>query len=124
MVLAWARTWRRGMRPDRSLASPQKATSRPIGREEMPMLSQFLQDDLAQALLQAQNSPQWARAKRLLLVMLGVWLTYFLLVNWFVHSLNKIAVPVVGIPLGTYLAVQGAAIVFAVALFRFARRAV
>ena len=37
------------------------------------------------------------------------------------HSLNKIAVPVLGIPLGTYLAVQGAAIVFAVALFRFAR---
>ena len=48
-------------------------------------------------------------------------MTYFLLVNWFVHSLNKIAVPVIGIPLGTYLAVQGAAIVFAVALFRFAR---
>ena len=50
-------------------------------------------------------------------------MTYFLLVNWFVHSLNKIAVPVLGIPLGTYLAVQGAAIVFAVALFRFARSA-
>ena len=55
--------------------------------------------------------------------MLGLWMSYFLLVNWFVHSLNKIAVPVLGIPLGTYLAVQGAAIVFAVALFRFARSA-
>ena len=53
--------------------------------------------------------------------MLGLWMTYFLLVNWFVHSLNKIAVPVLGIPLGTYLTMQGAAIVFAVALFRFAR---
>ena len=50
--------------------------------------------------------------------MLGLWMTYFLLVNWFVHSLNKIAVPVLEIPLGIYLAVQGAAIVFAVALFR------
>lgn len=85
------------------------------------MLNQFLQDDLAQVLLNAQNSPYWARAKKLLLVMLGLWMTYFLLVNWFVHSLNKIAVPVLGIPLGIYLAVQGAAIVFAVALFRFAR---
>ena len=47
-------------------------------------------------------------------------MSYFLLVNWFVHSLNKIAVPVHR-PLGTYLAVQGAAIVFAVTLFRFAR---
>jgi len=85
------------------------------------MLNQLLQDDLAEALIDAQNSPAWARARRLLGVMLGLWVVYFLLVNWFVHSLNKIAVPVVGIPLGTYLAVQGAAIVFAVALFRFAR---
>ena len=85
------------------------------------MLNQLLHDDLAQALVNAHNSGLWARAKRLLAVMLGVWLTYFLLVNWFVHSLNKIAVPVIEIPLGTYLAVQGAAIVFAVALFRFAR---
>jgi putative solute:sodium symporter small subunit len=87
------------------------------------MLNQLLEDDLAQALINAQNSPYWARAKKLLLVMLALWMSYFLLVNWFVHSLNKIAVPVLGIPLGTYLAVQGAAIVFAVTLFRFARTA-
>jgi putative solute:sodium symporter small subunit len=87
------------------------------------MLNQLLEGDLAQALINAQNSPYWARAKKLLLVMLALWMSYFLLVNWFVHSLNKIAVPVLEIPLGTYLAVQGAAIVFAVALFRFARTA-
>ena len=87
------------------------------------MLNQLLEDDLAQALINVQNSPYWARAKKLLLVMLALWMSYFLLVNWFVHSLNKIAVPVLGIPLGTYLAVQGAAIVFAVTLFRFARTA-
>lgn len=85
------------------------------------MLNQLFHDDLAQALLNAQNSPYWVRAKRLLAVMLGLWMGYFLLVHWYVHSLNKIAVPVLGIPLGYYLAVQGAAIVFAVALFRFAR---
>ena len=85
------------------------------------MLNQLFQDDLSQALLNAQNSPYWARAKKLLAVMLGLWMSYFLLVNWFVHSLNKIAVPVIGVPLGYYLAAQGAAIVFAVALFRFAR---
>ena len=85
------------------------------------MFSQMLQGELPQFLLEAQNSPYYARAKKLLLVMLGLWMTYFLLVNWFVHSLNKIAVPVIEIPLGTYLAIQGAAIVFAVALFRFAR---
>jgi putative solute:sodium symporter small subunit len=85
------------------------------------MLNQLLQDDLAQAIHNAQNSPSWARARKLLLVMLALWMSYFLLVNWFVHSLNKVAV--FGIPLGTCLAVQGAAIVFAVTLFRFARSA-
>lgn len=88
------------------------------------MLNQLFQDEMAQTLLNAQSSPAWARAKKMLAVMLGLWVSYFMLVNWFGHSLNKIAVPVIGIPLGTYLAVQGAAIVFAVALFRFARNSV
>jgi putative solute:sodium symporter small subunit len=78
-------------------------------------------NQLFQAEWQPLSQDQWARVKRLLLVMLGLWMTYFLLVNAFVHSLNKIAVPVLGIPLGYYLAVQGAAIVFAIALFRFAK---
>jgi putative solute:sodium symporter small subunit len=64
--------------------------------------------------------PQWARLKRMLLVLLASWMSYFLLVSTFVHSLNKIAV--LGIPLGTCLAVQGAAIVFAITLFRLSRR--
>lgn len=85
------------------------------------MLNQLLDNDLSQALLSVQNSPYWARAKKLLAVMLGLWMAYFLVINQFVHSLNKIEVPVLAIPLGFYLAVQGAAIVFAVALFRFAR---
>jgi putative solute:sodium symporter small subunit len=102
------------------LASPQNATNRPgFGREERPMLNQLLQDDLAQALVTAHNSPLWARLKKLLLIMLGVWLSYFLLVSWFVHSLNKIAL--LGVPLGTCLAVQGALVMFAVTLFRFSR---
>lgn len=84
-------------------------------------MNQLLQGELPALLIQAQNSLLVARVKKLLLVMLGIWMTYFLLVNWFVHSLNKIAIPVLEIPLGTYLAVQGAAIVFGVALFRFAR---
>jgi len=85
------------------------------------MLNQLLQGELPTLLVQAQSSPTVVRVKKLLLVMLGLWMTYFLLVNWFVHSLNKIAVPVLEIPLGTYLAVQGAVIVFGVTLFRFAR---
>ena len=87
------------------------------------MLNQLLAGELPEAFTQAQNSPHIARLKKLLLVLLALWMAYFLLVSWFVHSLNKIAIPVLDIPLGTYLAVQGAAIVFAVALFRLARGA-
>jgi len=82
------------------------------------MLNQLFQAEW-QPLAAAQ--PHWARAKRLLLVMLGAWMTYFLLVSAFVHSLNKIAVPVLGIPLGLFLAAQGTAILFAITLFRLAR---
>jgi len=89
---------------------------------EIPMHKQLI-GGLPQVLVEAQNSPYVIRYKKPLLVMLGLWMTYFLLVNWFVHSLNKIAVPVLEIPLGTYLAVQGAVIMFGVALFRFARSA-
>jgi putative solute:sodium symporter small subunit len=76
-----------------------------------------------QGLIDAHNSAHFVRFKRLLLVLLGLWMSYFLLVNWFVHALNKVVVPLLDVPLGTYLTVQGAAIVFAVALFRFARTA-
>src|SRR5581483_4389891 len=94
-----------------------------LAATETGMLNQLLQGELPTLLVQAQNSPTVARMKKLLLVMLGIWMSYFLLVNWFVHSLNKIAVPVIDIPLGTYLAVQGAVIMFGVALFRFVRTA-
>jgi len=87
---------------------------------EIDMLNQLL-GDLPGTLMQAQSSPVVARMKRLLLITLALWMSYFLVVNWFVHALNKIAV--FGIPLGTCLAVQGAAIMFAVTLFRFARSA-
>jgi putative solute:sodium symporter small subunit len=115
------RNWRRGVRRTFSLRR-RNATNWPgFGHEERPMLNQLLHDDLAQAIVNAHNSPGWVRLKRLLLIMLALWLSYFLLVNWFVHSLNKIAL--FGVPLGTCLAVQGALVMFAVTLFRFSRSA-
>ena len=87
------------------------------------MLNQLLAGEMPQVLIDAQNSPYWTRIKRHLLVLLALWMSYFLLVNWFVHSLNKIEVPLLGIPLGYFLALQGAAVVFVAALFRFARSA-
>ena len=59
------------------------------------------------------------RLRRPLLTLLAVWVSYFLVVNWFIRPLNKILV--FDIPLGVCLAVQGAAILFAVTLFRVVR---
>ena len=61
--------------------------------------------------------------KNLLLVMLAGWVAYFLAVNLFILKLNKITVPIIELPLGFYMAVQGSIVVFAIFLFSFAKRA-
>ncbi len=86
------------------------------------MFNGLLHAGMAEALAQTQKRVDWARSKRLLLVMFALWISYFVLVNAYVHKLSRITLPVIEIPLDVYLTVQGAAVVFAVALFRFARR--
>jgi putative solute:sodium symporter small subunit len=56
-----------------------------------------------------------------MLVMFGAWLALFFVTNTFMKTLNKIVVPVLEMPLGFYMPVQAAMIVFVVTLFRFAR---
>jgi putative solute:sodium symporter small subunit len=63
---------------------------------------------------------QWSRTKNLLLVMLGPWILYFVVIHVFITALNKVSV--LGFPLGFYLAVQGSLIAFAVMLFWFGRQ--
>ncbi|HVY59037.1 MAG TPA: sodium/substrate symporter small subunit [Xanthobacteraceae bacterium] len=60
--------------------------------------------------------------KTILLMLLGLWVAYALAVQMFMHTLNRIAVPVLGVPLGTCLAVQGAIVVFLVAAYVFSRK--
>ena len=61
--------------------------------------------------------------KNLLLIMLAGWVFYFLAVHLFIIKLNKIIVPIIGLPLGFYMAVQGSIVVFAIFLFWFGRSA-
>jgi hypothetical protein len=56
-----------------------------------------------------------------MLVMFGAWLAFFLVTHTFIKALNKIVVPVLQMPLGVYMPMQAAIIVFAVAVFWFAR---
>ena len=63
----------------------------------------------------------WPRFKNLMLVMFGGWIAFFFITHMFIKTLNKIVVPVLDLPLGFYMPVQAAMIVFAVTLFWFAR---
>jgi putative solute:sodium symporter small subunit len=53
---------------------------------------------------------------------LGVWFFFGYIIHMFVNTLNKVSVPILGFPLGFYMAAQGSLIVFVVMLFMFARQ--
>jgi putative solute:sodium symporter small subunit len=54
--------------------------------------------------------------KRGLLGLLAGWIAYFIAINMFIRSLNKVIVPVLDLPLGIFMAMQGAVVIFVVAL--------
>jgi len=63
-----------------------------------------------------------SRTRRLVLRYLLAWLVFGFAVYMFFAPLNRINIPVLGFPLGFYLAAQGALIVFVVMLFTFAQQ--
>jgi putative solute:sodium symporter small subunit len=72
-------------------------------------------------MLTVYRSAQWPRFKNLMLVMFGAWLAVFFVTHTFIKALNKIVLPLIELPLGIYMPVQAAMIVFAVTLFWLAR---
>jgi putative solute:sodium symporter small subunit len=62
-----------------------------------------------------------AMLRRPVLVMLPVWLLYFFAIKLFAKSLNAITIPVVDMPLGAYLVIQGSVVAFAVILVLLTR---
>ena len=57
-----------------------------------------------------------------ILTLLGIWIAYFLVINFFVQTLDKITVPFVDMPLGQMLVMQGSVIIFFCALTLLIRR--
>jgi putative solute:sodium symporter small subunit len=70
----------------------------------------------------ARQRLPWLGLKNLVLVMLAIWIVYFAAIHTFVRTLNKIDVPVLELPLGVFLAIQGAVIVFGIALYMFTKK--
>lgn len=57
-----------------------------------------------------------------MLICLGIWFFFGYIVHMFVNQLNAIKIPILGFPLGFYMAAQGSLIVFVVLLFVFAKQ--
>ena len=70
----------------------------------------------------ANREAHWTKTTRLMFIHLGIWFFFGYIVHMFVYPLNKIIIPVLGFPLGFYMAGQGSLIVFVVMLFMFAKQ--
>jgi putative solute:sodium symporter small subunit len=79
-------------------------------------------EPVPQARDQARDDAHWKKTTRLMLTHLGIWFFFGYIIHMFVVPLNKIVIPILGFPLGFYMAAQGSLIVFVVMLFVFARQ--
>ena len=71
---------------------------------------------------QANTDEHWRRTSRLMFTHLGVWFFFGFIIHMFVVPLNNFHIPILGFPLGFYMAAQGSLIVFVVMLFMFAKQ--
>jgi putative solute:sodium symporter small subunit len=68
------------------------------------------------------DEAHWKKTTNLMLIHLGIWFFFGYIIHMFVVPLNKIVIPILGFPLGFYMAAQGSLIVFVVQLFMFAKQ--
>ena len=64
----------------------------------------------------------WIRTRKLMLLMLALWLLFSIVLPLSVGPLNGIIIPYLDLPLGSFMSTHGAFIVFVIGLFWFARR--
>ena len=69
-----------------------------------------------------KEEAHWRKTTRLMFIHLGIWLFFGYIIHMFVNQLNKFTIPILGFPLGFYMAAQGSLIVFVVMLFVFAKQ--
>ncbi len=70
----------------------------------------------------SNDEAHWAKTRRLMFTHLVIWFFFGYIIHMFVKPLNSIIIPVLGFPLGFYMAAQGSLIAFVVMLFIFARQ--
>jgi putative solute:sodium symporter small subunit len=72
--------------------------------------------------IQSRTTTNIGEDHQLMFMHLGVWFFFGYVIHMFVKPLNTIIIPVLGFPLGFYMAAQGSLIVFVVMLFMFAKQ--
>ena len=70
----------------------------------------------------ANEEAHWRKTTNLMLTHLAIWFFFGYVVHMFVNVLNKVSIPILGFPLGFYMAAQGSLIIFVVMLFLFAKQ--
>jgi putative solute:sodium symporter small subunit len=70
----------------------------------------------------SRDEAHWQATTRLMFTHLGVWVFFGYIIHMFVKPLNNIIIPILGFPLGFYMAAQGSLIIFVVMLFMFAKQ--
>ncbi len=64
----------------------------------------------------------WIRTRKLMLLTLALWLLFSVVLHLSVRPLNRIIVPYLDLPLGSFMSTHGVFIVFVIGLFWFVRR--
>ena len=78
--------------------------------------------EMAAVALGLERRYGFGRLKRGMIAMLAAWLGFFLIINMSVRTLNQVMVPVLDMPLGFFLAMQGTAIIFLSALILLVKK--
>jgi putative solute:sodium symporter small subunit len=71
---------------------------------------------------QPNGEAHWQATTKLMWTHLGAWLFFGYIIHMFVVPLNHVTIPILGFPLGFYMAAQGSLIAFVVMLFLFAKQ--
>src|SRR6266850_2064414 len=64
----------------------------------------------------ANEEAHWDKTTKLMFTHLGIWFFFGYVIHMFVVPLNKIVIPILGFPLGFYMAAQGSLIAFVILL--------
>ncbi len=63
----------------------------------------------------------WIRTRKLMLLMLALWFLFSIVLHLSVGPLNRIIIPYLDLPLGSFMSTHGVFIVFVIGLFWFVR---